>query len=150
MVAVFRDAQATARARNAGVVFCLREIAGLLQGVAHEWVCRLTGSDRMDLFASRRFAMRSEFRFPKSTAALMIVILAAVITTIEKAIAVAMSLPQVNPQVPPIQPVRLILLRPFVLWFAAVYVLAALVWAVLFFLHRSGWHRLAELDTQSR
>ena len=93
--------------------------------------------------------MHSEFRFPRSTVVLMTIILAMVATAIEKATAIAMSLPHTNPPLPPIQPAHLLFLRPVIASLAGVYLLAALIWPVLFALRRSGQHRLSELGAQS-
>lgn len=92
--------------------------------------------------------MHSQFRFPHSTWVLMTIILAGVIVAIEKASAIAASLPHSSPRLPPIQPAGYAHLQGLVALFAAVYLLAALVWAVLFALRRSGLHRLSALNTE--
>ena len=92
--------------------------------------------------------MRSQFRFPKTTAFLMTVILAGVVLAIEKAEAIRASVPDVNPHVGPIQPAHLTILATMVLMFLVVYIAGAVGWVVLFALRRSGVHRLSELPTQ--
>lgn len=49
--------------------------------------------------------MRSEFRFPKATVALMLLILAGVLIAIDKARSIQSSLPYSNPHVGPIHDV---------------------------------------------
>ena len=90
--------------------------------------------------------MRSEFRFPKATVALMTIILLAVIMTIEKAKAISESVPHANPPVGPIQPAYITIVPTFLIVFAGVCVCGALLWAVLFAFHLSGVQRLSDLD----
>lgn len=148
MASVF--AEVHAETREAGWLrrgaFHAREFSGLLEGALLEQVRALTGFDRWappSLFASRRFMMRSEFRFPKSTLVLMVVILAGVILTIEKSFSIQASLPDTSPHLPPIQP-HFTLLSGLLEMFLAVYAAAALGWIILFVLRRSGVHRLSE------
>jgi len=91
--------------------------------------------------------MRSEFRFPKATAALMAIILVIVVYAIEKAEAIQGSLPDVNPQLPPIHPAQFTFLPTIALMLAVVYAVGVVVWAILFALHRSGVHRLSEISS---
>src|SRR2546429_8911526 len=91
MMDVLAEVQAEIRKRGARErVLCVaREVGGLLYGALQEHLWSITGSQGgrrfSSLFSSGRFAMRSEFRFPKVTVGLMMVILAAVMFTIEKA-----------------------------------------------------------------
>jgi hypothetical protein len=146
MLAVFLDAQADVW--NQGVparaAFCLREIVGLLRGMLYERVHALFGSH---LLAPRRFAMRSEFRFPKSATILMFLILAGVVIAIEKAASIAASIPYTNPQLPPIHAAPPTFAPATALTFAVVYAVAIVAWIVLFALRRSGVHRLENLIT---
>jgi hypothetical protein len=87
--------------------------------------------------------MYSEFRFPKATAFLMTVILAAVVVAIEKAQAISASLPHNNPPVGPIQPAHFTFVPSVALMFAVAYAAGLIGWAVLFALKRSGVHRLS-------
>ena len=74
-----------------------RETGGLVSGAVREHFYSVTGSYDNGMFSlGRRFAMRSEFRFPKATVGLMIVILAAVMFTIEKARAISVSIPHAS------------------------------------------------------
>jgi hypothetical protein len=147
MVAVLCERQA--ESWNSGVVarwaFWAREIAGLLHGALREHVRAMTGLHPWVVFPLRRFSMRSEFRFPKATGWLMLVILAAIVMAIEKAKAIQASLPDTHPYVGPIQPAQFALISTFALLFVAGCVIGAVGWAVLFALRRSGVQRLSQL-----
>jgi hypothetical protein len=132
------------------VMFLLREFAGLLHGAIDEHSRAITGSNL--LFPSRRFTMRSEFRFPKATPVLMTIILAGVILTIEKATAIEESLPHAYPQqLPPIQPEHFTFFPAMAVIFLSAYAAAVIGWVVLFALRRSGVHRLSEMaDAEPR
>src|ERR1051325_4726303 len=116
MMDVLSEVQAETRKRSAvAQVFCAaHEASGLLYGALREHFWSITGSgDRSmfssgspSMFLSRRFAMRSEFRFPKATLTLMMIILAAVVFAIEKARAISVSIPHANPPVGPIHPTQ--------------------------------------------
>lgn len=93
--------------------------------------------------------MPSQFRFPKSTAVLMMIILAGVVMTIEKGIAIQASLPYDNPRIPAIQPEHLTLFPMLAIMFLAIYTLAAIAWIVLFALRRAGVQRLSEMPAAS-
>ncbi len=125
--------------------FFLREFAGLLCGALQEHSRAIAGSHSWLSFPSRRFTMRSEFRFPKATPVLMAVILAGVILTIEKATAIQNSLPYAHPQLPPIQPAHFTFFPAMALIFFSAYAAAVIGWVVLFALRRSGVHRLSEM-----
>ena len=153
MTAVFHEAQTEIKKK--GVVtrglFWLREIRGLLRGALGEHVRSVAGSHSWVLFPTRRFAMHTEFRFPKATPVLMTLILAGTELAIEKAQAISASLPHVNPHVGPIQPEHLTFLPPVLLMFAVAYAVGLMGWAILFMLKRSGVHRLSGLqDSPSR
>ena len=92
--------------------------------------------------------MRSEFRFPKSTTALMSVILAGVILAIEKGKAVQASLPFTHPRLPPIRSMPPTFPQAIGIMFAAVYLVAIAAWAVLFAFGRSGIHRISQLSVE--
>jgi hypothetical protein len=149
MTAVFLAASADRRTQPYALraAFYLREITGLLRGAFHE---HLRLRSQPGWFPPRRFAMRSQFRFPKSTSALMSVILAGVILAIEKGKAVQASLPYANPHLPPIRPLPPTFPQAIGIMFAAVYLVAIAVWAVLFAFGRSGIHRIAELTVEPR
>lgn len=154
MAGVFRELQAEIRYEKGGksirpgAIFCLREFAGLLSGALHEHSRAITGSDFS--FPSRRFTMRSEFRFPKATPILMAVILAGVILAIEKATAIEQSFPLAYPQqLPPIQPEHFTFFPAMAVIFLSAYAAAVIGWAVLFAMRRSGMHRLSEMPPAS-
>jgi len=152
MIAVFEDVRADIRDKGimARSVFCLREIAGLLNGAIGEHVRAFIGSDPGFSFSTRRFTMRNGFRFPKTTAVLMIIILAGVMLAIRRGEAIAYSLPHVNPQIPPIQPMHSVLLSGISLMFMFFYAAGLIGWAILFALRRSGVHRLAEMSGERK
>jgi hypothetical protein len=147
MVAVLRERQA--ESWNSGLaarwIFWAREIVGLLYGALQEHVRAMTNLHPWALYPLRRFSMRSEFRFPKATAWLMLVILVAAVMAIEKANAIQASLPDMHPYVGPIQPAQFTLISTFAVLFVAGCVAGAVGWAVLFALRRSGVQRLSEL-----
>lgn len=152
MIAVFSDLEAeTARKGTvARCVFCLRETAGVLTGALQEHWRALGGTDIWQLFPTRRFTMRNGFRFPKATAVLMTIILAGVVMAIRMGEAIHASLANVNPAIGPIQPVHSTLLPGVVLGLAIFYAAGLIGWAILFAMHRSGVHRLAETSAGSK
>ena len=85
MVSVFRDAYADASAGRVKerISFRVREILGLLGGAAREHIFVITGNSQLVSF--RGFDMRQEFRFPRSTVFLMLIIFGGVIVVMEKA-----------------------------------------------------------------
>jgi hypothetical protein len=128
----------------------VREVHGLLAGALKEHVRSFTGSYGPSPLFARRLAMRSEFRFPKATVTLMVIILAAVVMAIEKATAISASVPRTSPHVGPIQPEHFTLFPTLLLIVSFACVAGALGWAILFALHRSGVHRLADFDPAPR
>src|SRR5579864_8654066 len=86
MIAVHREVRADARQKGIAVTtrFYLREISGLFLGALAEHGRRLFGNRISLPISSRRFTMHSQFRFPKTTAALMMIILAGVLLAIQK------------------------------------------------------------------
>lgn len=123
-----------------------REASGLVSGALHEHLRSKLGFYR-PIFSPRRFAMHSEFRFPRSTAALMIVIFAAVVMAIEKATAIASSQwPSRNAPLGPIQLEHFTFLPTIVTVFAFGAVAGTAGWLILFALRRSGVHRLSDCD----
>ena len=148
MMDVFLAAQTETwkKSKLARSKFCAREVTGLLGGALREHLRTIFGSSRPPLVFSRRLTMHSEFRFPKTTVTLMMIILAAVVVVIEKATAIQASLPHSNPPVGPIQPAHFTFFPTLLLILAGACVAGAMGWAILFALHRSGMHRLAEFD----
>jgi hypothetical protein len=151
MLEVFCAARAEIDRRGAMTrgLFWLREFRGLVRGAIDEHVRLLTGSRSWQWLPTRRFTMHSEFRFPKATAILMTLILAATVLAIEKARAISASLPYTNPPIGPIQPAHLTFLQPVALMFVLAFVVGLVGWAILFALKRSGVHRLAGIQNSA-
>jgi hypothetical protein len=146
MIEVLAEVQAETRKQGAlARVFCgAHEAGGLLYGALREHFRGITGS--YDVFSQRRFAMRSEFRFPKATVGLMMVILAAVLFTIEKAKAISASVPHANPPVGHIQPAQITIVPSLLVAMISAIVAGVVGWAILFALHRSGIQQLSEMN----
>ena len=151
MIAVFRDVNAEAHKKGCLVTarLYLREIIGLLRGALAEHTRHILGNNIPFPLTSRRFTMRPGFRFPKTTAFLMTVILAGVVLAIQRADAIRASVRDVNPPVVTIQPAHETFLPTFALMFLGVYLAGALGWVALFALRRSGVHRLSEMSSTS-
>lgn len=150
MLAVFCAVQSENQSKTliARGIFYFREVAGLVRGAGGEHLRSLIGPNGCCLALSdRRFAMRNGFRFPRTTSVLMTIILAGVVLAIKRGEEIAASLPHVNPQIGPIQPVHSTLLPPIALLLAVVYAAGAIGWIILFALRRSGVHRLAEMSS---
>jgi hypothetical protein len=152
MLAVFHEARTEAWKRGVVVraTFYAREIRGLLIGALNEHIRSITGSRSWEPFPSRRFTMRSEFRFPKSTPVLMALILAGTVLAIEKATAIRASVPDINPHVGPIQPAHFTFFPALLVIFAGAYLAGVIGWVILFALHRSGFHRLTDMPTSQQ
>jgi len=89
--------------------------------------------------------MHPEFRFPRSTIFLMLVILAGVFLAIEKAKVVQMRYGSGLE----LMAVWSVLPWSLIFVLALICVCVALGWGILFALHRSGMHRLANLQTEA-
>ena len=100
MLAVFLEARSDHAKRKswARIIFSLREIVGLMRGACQEHVHDALGPDLEISFPTRSIVMRNGFRFPKTTAVLMTLILAGVIGLAERAAIMA------APPVPPAYP----------------------------------------------
>jgi hypothetical protein len=156
MMEVLSEVQAVTRNRNAlaRILSGGHEAGGLLYGAMREHFRSITGpyDGRMlssmfsSMFLSRRFTMRSEFRFPKATVALMTIILAAVTFTIEKAKAISASVPHANPPVGLIQPAQITIVPTLLVVLISAVAAGVLGWGILFALRRSGVHHLAEMN----
>ena len=125
----------------------VREASGLLCGALAQHLRRFASRyDRFWSICSRgRFAMRSEFRFPKATVGLMLVILAAVMLTIEKAKAISASIPHANPPVGHIYPSQITILPTLLVVLISAIGAGVIGWAILFALRRSGIQQLSEM-----
>ena len=99
-----------------GLFFALREAAGVVAGALQEHWRALGGEDVWLWFPTRRFTMRTEFRFPKATAVLMAIILGGVMLAIQKGENISASLRgAVDPPIGPIHPTHSVLLGGIVL-----------------------------------
>jgi hypothetical protein len=155
MMDVLSEVQTETRKKSVlAQVWCgAQEAGGLLHGALHEHLRSITGSyDRgllPSLFSARRFAMRSEFRFPKATVGLMVVILAAVMLTIEKARAISLSIPHANPPVGPIQSTQAAILQILLATLVWAIVSGAIGWSILYVLRRTGVQQLSGMSPSS-
>jgi hypothetical protein len=146
MVGVFEErcAETASQSTFDRAKFLVREATGVVGGAFQEhW--RGLGGDGFGLwFPTRRFTMRTEFRFPKTTAVLMTIILAGVMLAIKKGEAISVSVPPSSTPVVPIPSPHSVLLGGIVLTFVFFYLAGMIGWLILFAMRRSGIHRLAE------
>ena len=91
--------------------------------------------------------MRDGFRFPKTTAILMTVILAGIVVAIQKGEAIQASLPASHPQIGPIQP-HSVMLSSIVSFLLIFYAAGSIGWIILLALRKFGVHRLHETSGQ--
>jgi len=148
MLAVFSDLEADDRTRAIPVrtTLALREVTGLIRGAFREHLRIMFGPDARFPSQPRSFVMRNGFRFPKSTVVFMVLILGGVLMAIKKGGDIARSLPDINPQIAPIQPSHGPLVPPVVLLWMFFCALGLVGWGIVFALKRSGMHRLAEMS----
>ena len=133
MTSVFHDARsALPPAMSARISFYRREFCGLLSGAVCVHLDRLFGPGN----PFPRFDMQSQFRFPRSTVFLMIVIFAGVVLTIAKAMSVSVAYGAPSGTVWPS------LISVFGIMPAIMCAAAATIWGILHSLRRSGTHRL--------
>lgn len=141
MICVFRDVQADVGGKSLfeRITFRARETEGLLAGAVREHLRIMTGSDQPISFT--RSDMHPEFRFPRSTVFLMLLIFGGVIVAMEKAntiqVKYAAGVGSIWPSLP---------------WFLGFTVLftcagAMAVWGILFALGRTGVQRLANIQS---
>jgi hypothetical protein len=137
MTSVFSEAwQSMASNLAARFQFCTREVQGLIFSAAREHLHVFMGSGN----SFRRFKMRPEFHFPRSTVVLMLVIFAGVVLTIVKATSVELAYGVTLGTVWP--SLISILLCMIVTMFAV----AAIGWGILHALGRTGAHRMANIE----
>lgn len=151
MIAIFRDLHAEAANRKfpARAAFCCREAAGLLRGALREHFGAFAGAKRWLPFPPRRFVMRNGFRFPKSTAVLMVIILAGIVLAIEKARTIQATYSQGNPVVP-LETAHFTFFPTVAILFVIFNTAGVAGWAVLHALHRSGVHRLDNMPVEQK
>jgi hypothetical protein len=142
MVAVFREADADVHAKGSSATarFYLREIGGLFRGALVEHTHHILGPHVLFPLSPRRFTMRSEFRFPKTTAILMSIIFAGVILAMEKANTIQVKYAAGADSIWPSLP-----------WFLGLTLLftcatVVVIWGILFALGRTGVQRLANIE----
>jgi hypothetical protein len=150
MIAVHREVRADAQQKGVAVTarFYLREISGLFRSALAEHARRIFGNRISFPISSRRFTMHSQFRFPKTTAVLMMIILAGVLLAIQKAKVINSSLLSVTPPAASIPPEHFNIVPVLAMAFAFFYAAGLIGWAILFALRRSGMHRLSEISDQ--
>ena len=133
MTSVFRDATSELPPTlTAKLCFYRRELCGLLSGALRAHFDRLLGPAT----PFRRFDMQPQFRFPRSTVFLMLVIFAAVVLTISKAASIAGGL-AVWPS----------LVSVLVFMLLTMCTAAAVTLGILHSLRRSGVHRLEKVQS---
>jgi hypothetical protein len=134
MTAVFRNARAALpQGLAAKISFYRREFCGLLSGALSAYLVSLLGPT----IPFRRFDMQPQFRFPRSTVFLMLVIFAGVVLTIRMASRVA------GAEAGSVWPSLISVLVFMVLTMS---IAAAVVCGILYSLRRSGVHRLENVD----
>lgn len=147
MTAVLHDLHAGSAHRSLGArsLLFVRETTGLVIGALQQRLRNLTRPQRWPPFSPRRFTVRSEFRFPKTTAVLMTIILAGILVAIRKAEGIEASLSS------PAAPTLVTNLLPGVaIGMASFYAVGLLVWSILFALRRSGVHRLDDMSIEQK
>jgi hypothetical protein len=134
MTSVFRAAQSEVPPAAAPrLSFYRREFFGILSGALRAHVDSLFGPT----VPFRRFYMQPQFRFPRSTVFLMLVILAGVMLAIEKA--------KIVVQMKEGLPLETVAVWHPLFWlysFAVVLAVVGAIWGILFALRRTGMHRL--------
>jgi hypothetical protein len=151
MISVLSQVSHEARTRGvfAQTLCYSREIAGLLRGALREHMQGSLPGRTFPMLSRRRLLMRSEFRFPKSTVTLMLLILAALFLVIEKAKELQLRIAASGSAVGPTEPAHVAIIPAFFLAFLLVAACAVLGWAIVFAFRRSGMHRLARLNPSS-
>lgn len=135
MASVFRDARRELPpALAAKISFYRREFSGLLSGALRAHLHCLFGH----AIPFRRFDMQPQFRFPRSTVFLMLVIFAGTLLTIAEASSIA------GDNSGSVWPSLVSVLVFMLLTMCAA---AAVVWGILHSLRRSGAHRLENVQS---
>jgi hypothetical protein len=151
MFAVFEDVRSEINHKGAlaRIAFFIREIAGLINGALREHLRTVFGVHQGLSIPTRRFTVRNEFRFPKSTAVLMMIILAGIVLALEKARVIQASYSDGNPVVP-MEASHLTFFPTLALLLVIFYATGVAGWAILFALRRSGVHRLADISGEPK
>src|SRR6185369_1607997 len=135
---------ATKQGHLATLKFHFRETTGLLVGSIDERLRFLFGTYPVLPLPWRRFAMRSDFRFPKAVAPLMALVFALVLFTIMRASSLAVKVTSTHI---PSTGEYFSLPLSVGLWLSLAYALGAAVWLILHSMDRSGSQRLSDADT---
>jgi predicted anti-sigma-YlaC factor YlaD len=122
------------------LITSVREALGLLSGALGEHLRECFGEYQWFQVAGRRIHMRSEFRYSRATAPMMLLVLAIIIFAIYKARAVELRTDVTVAALPSVPMVFLVAL--FVAGLAG-----ALGWLILHSVRRSGVHRLSRAQT---
>lgn len=148
MVDVFSEVESEIRKKNAmtQIFFAMRETGGLLSGAVQEHLRSVTGPYDSGIFSLRRFAMKSEFRFPKAAVGLMMATLAGVMLAIEKARAISASVPHLSPLVGPVKSVQATVAQTMLGVLVWAIVSGAIGWGILYALRRTGVQQLSEMN----
>ncbi|MGA2099768.1 MAG: hypothetical protein ABSG34_01635 [Candidatus Sulfotelmatobacter sp.] len=151
MLSVFEDVRSDLNHKGAiaPIAFFIREITGLIHGALREHLRAVFGAHAGVSISTRRFTMRNEFRFPKSTAVLMMIILAGIVLALEKARTIQTSFSDGNPVVP-MEAAHLTFFPTLALLLVIFYAAGLVGWAILFALRRSGVHRLAKMSGEPK
>ncbi len=149
MIAVFTVVQeeAAQKGPTARAILCARETTGLVMGAWQQHVRELIGPRVWLPFPTRRFTMHTGFRFPKTTAVLMTIILAGVLVAIKKGEGIEAAVANVNP---PGSIMQTNMLPGIAIGLAAFYAAGLIGWAILFALRRSGVHRLDGISAEQK
>ena len=94
--------------------------------------------------------IRNGFRFPKTTAVLMTLILGGVVIAIKRGEEIATSLSHVNSPIVPIPPAHSTMLTGLAFFWVFFYSAGLVGWAILFALRRSGVHRLDQMTGEQK
>ena len=138
MLSVFQDVWAENKGFVTQTIVSIRELTGILKGALREHLRDFTTADVQLSLSPWRFTMRNGFRFPKSTAILMTMILAGVVLAIKRGEDIANSLPPFSQPVTPIHPMHITLLSPIVVLFVGFWVAGLIGGTILFALRRSS------------
>jgi hypothetical protein len=138
MASVFHDARsALPKAMAAKINFYRRELCGVFSGAVSAHLDRLFGP----AIPFPRFDMQPQFRFPRSTVFLMVVIFVGVVLTIAKAMSVSVAYGAAPGSVWP-SFISIFGIMPVI-----VCAVAAVIWGISHSLRRSGVHRLENVAT---
>jgi hypothetical protein len=138
MTSVFSEARQALRLGFAArISFCARETRGLLSGALREHLRNILGPE----IPFRRLNMRAQFRFPRSTVFLMLVVFAGVILAIAQATSIQL---KYRDAIGSVWPSLVSILCFMLLTMCAA---AVIVLGVLHALRRTGAHRLANVRT---